>query len=1350
MEAALNLANNNERVNVMPKLITPLLVALTAIFTAYTAAGLASPTLPGNEPVAVANAQSPVIETRPAVAITSTNQTTRPRIITELDLGVRAGNGYFPQQVALDAENRQLYTLNSGLAALDAGNTISVIDLDTNQVTALLKLNNQAGDHTFTPTPLDLQLDPYRARLYALTGAPTTTLIIIDTDNLIILDTLSGVEALAPGPDRLYLASDTRLWAIDPDSLVELAAQELEPLDLSGPLRLEAGANRLYLGRGRPWSLDSFAAETLTPIDSQPIVGELMQAVIDEVDERLLILASDGGQITLRALDGAGRPLTVSETSYGRPSLALTAETLYLVADDAGAYILQTISVPELTLVDSQPLPLLPNDLTADPDSGLLYAALSSPGSTILTLDPLSGLTEPIATAVDIIDLLPDPALEHLYVFDDQGNLHVLSSTDYNELDRIDTGLGMLNHENYFLAELALDPGRQRLYLSGDPVRTIDTASLELTVYADARGQLTPDPAGDRLYLTPPCQCRLEQCNTLILDAKTMTGAATLFPPQDPLEAVCVVSTRLDPENRLLYATIDNVQPGSNSGAYFVVFDTEPPAPPEQIYVAPQISYGELAIDSPRARAFAPRRRQEQTAIDRFERRGQSFTQTLSLASATGHLAYDPQADRLYAIHDTSLQLFDGELTLLVEMGLPGRFAGGKFDAQNQRLYLFGEGGKLLVIAPDGGKPESPVPVAIPLDPLRPLDLFITPTGIRFRLTDGQLSRSSDDGRTWQPLGAGLPKRPVAALAVSPDYEQAQTLLAGLGDAGQGGGLYRSTDGGDTWFPTNHGLTDLRIQQIVFSPTFAEDQTIFLNSATYGLFRSTNGGDTWRSLAETYADDPFDRSVSSLAVSPTFAADGQLIIGAVDLLRSTDGGESWQTTGLPAGRVAYSPDFARDHLILSEGRWRSTDGGESWQPAAAGLAQTRFGARRIFFSPDFSADQTVYVLLEADFDRPLILQRSVDAGRTWQSLLGGLPPGFELAAATLLPDGDLYLGAAAGELLAIAPASLDWGRPLVDIAQLDLQDLAVGPDGSLYVSSSTAGVFKSLDEGRTWSETDFPARANATQPARLALAADGALFAAAGSALERSADGGKSWTYLADVPAGFTIASLAVSPDFGSDGVSLAGGDFTQNSLIRSADGGDTWTTVFEGTTIPGASDLSLLAFSPNVATDQTAYAWLQQVGLLRSTDGGQHWTIVTTEASEERFLFGQALAVSPDGERLYLGALDGKLLVSSDGGQSWRSLDDTIPDDRVWSSALALTPDGTIFLGTDIGVYRSQDDGQSWQRASTGLPSSQDRGTPPGIHTLRFHEDRLYAALTEGGLYVSDDRGETWRSTLN
>ncbi|HEX9922567.1 MAG TPA: hypothetical protein VGD99_07880, partial [Anaerolineae bacterium] len=197
----------------MPKLITPLLVALTAIFTAYTAAGLTSPTLPGNEPVAVANAQSPAIETRPAVAITSTNQTTRPRIITELDLGVRAGNGYFPQQVALDAENRQLYTLNSGLAALDAGNTISVIDLDTNQVTALLKLNNQAGDDTFTPTPLDLQLDPYHARLYALTGAPTTTLTIIDTDNLIILDTLSGVEALAPGPDRLYLASDTRLWA---------------------------------------------------------------------------------------------------------------------------------------------------------------------------------------------------------------------------------------------------------------------------------------------------------------------------------------------------------------------------------------------------------------------------------------------------------------------------------------------------------------------------------------------------------------------------------------------------------------------------------------------------------------------------------------------------------------------------------------------------------------------------------------------------------------------------------------------------------------------------------------------------------------------------------------------------------------------------------------------------------------------------------------------------------------------------------------------------------------------------------------------------------------------------------
>ncbi len=83
------------------------------------------------------------------------------------------------------------------------------------------------------PYPLDIQVDPYRSRLYALAGdryadPPNTTLNIVDTQNWQVIASLPEVEAVAPGPDRLYLVNDTRLWTVDPDSLQPLASQELE------------------------------------------------------------------------------------------------------------------------------------------------------------------------------------------------------------------------------------------------------------------------------------------------------------------------------------------------------------------------------------------------------------------------------------------------------------------------------------------------------------------------------------------------------------------------------------------------------------------------------------------------------------------------------------------------------------------------------------------------------------------------------------------------------------------------------------------------------------------------------------------------------------------------------------------------------------------------------------------------------------------------------------------------------------------------------------------------------------------------------------------------------------------
>jgi photosystem II stability/assembly factor-like uncharacterized protein len=516
-----------------------------------------------------------------------------------------------------------------------------------------------------------------------------------------------------------------------------------------------------------------------------------------------------------------------------------------------------------------------------------------------------------------------------------------------------------------------------------------------------------------------------------------------------------------------------------------------------------------------------------------------------------------------------------------------------------------------------------------------------------------------------------------------------------------------------------------------------------LTTAYRGLFRSTDGGDTWQSLAGRYAVEPTDVVLSHLAVSPTFAQDNLLIIAYHTLLRSSDGGQTWTDTGLPPGKVAFSPDFARDRLVLNDGRWRSADGGQTWQPTGTGLEPNQ-SIQSLFFSPYFAADQTVYAALTQNFDQPLQLQRSVDGGRTWQSLLGGLPANFELAAATILPSGELYLSDKSGQQPFVnAPQSLSWGRSALDPAQLDLQSMVIAPDGLIFVANSAAGVLQSADEGHTWQDSGFAARADETKLAQLAVANNGALFAAAGASLGRSADGGKSWTYVVGFPTGFEVTALAVSPSFAPDGIVLAGGNYATRQLLRSADGGQTWQTAYDGSGVSGASDIGVIAFSPNFAGDNTVYAWLQYAGLLRSTDSGQTWALLPGDKGN---VLAQSLAVSGDG-RLYLGALYGGLYVSDDGGQSWLDLSGAVPDQRTWSSAIAFGPANTVFLGTDVGVYRSLDGGQNWTRASVGLPVDSNLGTPLSVRALAFSGNRLYAALTQGGLYVSDDQGQSWRN---
>lgn len=254
-----------------------------------------------------------------------------------------------------------------------------------------------------------------------------------------------------------------------------------------------------------------------------------------------------------------------------------------------------------------------------------------------------------------------------------------------------------------------------------------------------------------------------------------------------------------------------------------------------------------------------------------------------------------------------------------------------------------------------------------------------------FAGTDYGLYRWDQAAEHWDHLPSPMDGRCIWSLAQAPD--DANRILAGTHPAG----LFRSDDGGATWRELAVDFADQcmfigkpRVTQILVDPV--DTDTIWVGAEIDGIHRTSDGGDTWRRISHgLVSDDIHGLALIDNGTRTLFATTNK------GLHASTDDGDSWQFRELDSpwqyGRAIQPRADGSGTLFVANGNGppgstgrllRSRDGGTTWEDA--GLP----GA----------LNSTPWCIATNEADPDLIfictnlgqMFRSTDGGETWIKL----------------------------------------------------------------------------------------------------------------------------------------------------------------------------------------------------------------------------------------------------------------------------------------------------------------------------------------------------------------------------
>jgi photosystem II stability/assembly factor-like uncharacterized protein len=593
--------------------------------------------------------------------------------------------------------------------------------------------------------------------------------------------------------------------------------------------------------------------------------------------------------------------------------------------------------------------------------------------------------------------------------------------------------------------------------------------------------------------------------------------------------------------------------------------------------------------------------------------------------------------------------------------------------------------------------------------------------------------KSTDGGKTWQHVGLDN-TRHIGRVVISPaDPNVVYVAAAGsLWGPSKDRGVYKTTDGGKTWNKVLFVNDDTGVNDIVMDPespgtliaaAYQRRRTVFGFSGGgpgSGLYKTTDGGATWKKLEKGLPWDPEKET------GPT---------GESDLRRA----DSQSAPPEQIGRIGLDIYRKNPNIVYATiqhengGTYRSDDKGETWtkmsdtNPRASYYSQIRI---------DPSNDQRIWVLGAS-------MYVSDDGGRTFKSNVVQRIHG-DFHAMWIDPndsdhmitgsDGGIYMSRDRGRswdfvntipLGQFYEIGLDNSKPYRVCGGLQDNNAWCGPSATMEPRGIANSDWYTVGGGDGFYAQWDPVDPNIVY----AESQDG-------NVLRRNLKTHESRSIRPPAPEGQRYRFQWNSPLVVSvhDPKTIFYGG---NYLFKSTDRGDSWTVL--GSDMTSNQDRDKMPIMGRVADKYT----------LSHNDGVQAWPAITT--------IGESPA---NKDVLWAGTDDGNLQVTRDGGKTWKNVFDKVkgvPRGTYVSRVVASKfNEGTAYATFDghrsddfnVYVYQTSDFGETWKLIKTGLPD--DTGI---VHVIRehFRNPKLLFLGTEHGLFLSNDQGAHWtRLKLN